>query len=310
MAAVWFAEAAQEGNHLGASNLMLRLCGLLLLILSLQATPVFADGSKKPVNLAVLPCTDIVMTFKKFHPLVTYLTQKTGLAIRLIVPEDLTKFETALNNGEIDCALQDPHTFLKLSDLFDQDSLIRALNLEGGTTQSGVIVVRKDSGIHKVADLQGKTVMFGPKFSASKWLAARLLLEESGIHIEKDLKASLNGGCCEDIAFNVYLKAVDAGVVCDHFAEEHEDKQKELGMDASRIVAIANTKDVPMKVFGARKGIDKDIILKIKQALLQLDRKDPEQAKILNPAELGGFQEYSDGDYALIKTMMGNKWAE
>ena len=289
---------------------MLKLFVLLFMMISLQVTPLSAEVENKPVNIAVLPCTDIVMTFKKFHPLVAYLTQKTGLPIRLVVPEDLSKFETSLNNGEIDFALQDPHTFLKLSDLFDKDSHIRALNLEGGTTQSGVIIVRKDSGIHKITDLKGKTVMFGPKFSASKWLAGRLLLEENGINIEKDLKAYLNGGCCEDIAFNVYLKAVDAGVVCDHFAGEHEDKQKELGIDASQIMVIAKTKDVPMKVFGARKGIDKEIIMKMKQALLHLDRHNPEQMKMLQQAELGGFQAYSDGDFSLIRTMMSSKQAE
>jgi phosphonate transport system substrate-binding protein len=289
---------------------MFKLLVLLFTILSLQVTPISAEVERKPVNIAVLPCTDIVMTFKKFHPLVTYLTQKTGLPIRLVVPEDLTKFGASINNGEIDFALQDPHTFLKLSDLFDKDSLLRALNLEGGTTQSGVIIVRKDSGIQKVTDLKGKTVMFGPKFSASKWLAGRLLLEENGINIEKDLKAYLNGGCCEDIAFNVFLKAVDAGVVCDHFAGEHEDKQKELGLDVSQIMVIAKTKDVPMKVFGARKGVDKDNILKMKQALLNLDRHNPDDMKLLYPAELGGFQEYSDTDFGLIKKMMSSQPAE
>jgi phosphonate transport system substrate-binding protein len=290
--------------------MLLRLFVLLCITISLQVTPISAEVDKKPVTIAVLPCTDIVMTFKKFHPLVTYLTQKTGLPIRLVVPENLTKFETSLHNGEIDFALQDPHTFLKLANLFDKDSLLRALNQEGGTTQSGVVIVRKDSGIHQVTDLKGKTVMFGPKFSASKWLAGRLLLEENGINIEKDLKAYLNGGCCEDIAFNVYLKAVDAGVVCDHFAGEHEDKQKELGIDASQIMVIAKTKDVPMKVFSAHKGIDKETIVKIKQALLHLDRHNPDQMKILSQAELGGFQAYSDGDFGLIKMMMSSKQAE
>jgi phosphonate transport system substrate-binding protein len=289
---------------------MLKLFVLLFMMISLQVTPISAEVERKSVNLAVLPCTDIVNTFKKFHPLVTYLTEKTGLPIRLVVPENLTKFETSLNNGEIDLALQDPHTFLKLSDLFDKDSLLRTRNLEGGTTQAGVIIVRKDSGIHTITDLKGKTVMFGPKFSAGKWLAGRLLLEENGINIEKDLKAYFNGGCCEDIAFNVYLKAVDAGVVCDHFAGEHGDKQKELGIDASQLMVIAKTKDVPMKVYAARKGIDKETIIKIKQALMNLDRHNPDDMKILSPTELGGFQAYFDGDFGLIRTMMSSKPAE
>jgi len=35
--------------------------------------------------------------------------------------------------------------------------------------------------------------MFGPKASITKWVAARLLFEENGINIDKDLKAYSNG---------------------------------------------------------------------------------------------------------------------
>jgi ABC-type phosphate/phosphonate transport system substrate-binding protein len=96
-------------------------------------------------------------------------------------------------------------------------------------------------------------------------------------------------------------------VVCDHFAGEHEDKQKELGIDASQIMVIAKTKDVPMKVFSARKGIDKKTIIKVRQALLNLDRHNPNDLKILFPTELGGFKGYSDGDFGLIRVMMSSK---
>jgi hypothetical protein len=65
-----------------------------------------------------------------------------------------------------------------------------------------------------------------------------------------------------------------------------------------------------MKVFSAHKGIDKETIVKIKQALLHLDRHNPDQMKILSQAELGGFQAYSDGDFGLIKMMMSSKQAE
>ncbi len=289
---------------------MIKTLSLISILIFFIVNPSFSEDISKSINIAVLPCTDIVSTFKKFHPLVTYLTQKTDLSIRLIVPEDLTKFKTLINNGEIDFALQDPHTFLKLSNLFDDDSLIRALNLEGGTTQSGVVIARKDSGINQLTDLKGKTVMFGPKFSSVKWLAAKFLFEEQGINIEKYLKAYSNGGCCEDIAFSVYLKAVDAGVVCDHFADEHGDKQKEIGIDAGQIVVIGKTKSVPMKIMGARKGVDKGIIVKVKQALLNLDNKNAEHVKILHQTELGGFHQYSDGDFASIKMMMSTKWED
>uniref|UniRef100_A0A7C3Z2G2 Phosphate/phosphite/phosphonate ABC transporter substrate-binding protein n=1 Tax=Desulfobacca acetoxidans TaxID=60893 RepID=A0A7C3Z2G2_9BACT len=290
--------------------MMVKSFRLLVVFLLLQSSLIAAEVPKKPLILAVLPCTDILETFKKFHPLVQFLTQETGVNLQLVVPENLTRFEVSIHNGEIDLALQDPHTFLKLENSFDQESLLRALNAEGGTTQTGAVIVRKDSGIKKLSELKGKTVMFGPKISANKWLAARLLFKENGIDIDQDLKTYLNGGCCEDIAFNVYLKAVDAGVVCDHFGNEHGNKQKEMGIEADQLVVIGMTQKVPMKIMGARKGVDKEIIARIKQALLKLDRTTPEHEAILLPTELGGFCQYQDGDFTQVKAMMKGNWAE
>jgi phosphonate transport system substrate-binding protein len=257
----------------------------------------YAHGAGKDITIAILPCKDVVMTFKKFHPLVTYLKQETGLDIRLVVPKDSVEFERDLKNGDIDFAFQDPYTYVRLADLYNKADLLGALTREGTRVQSGVVIVRKDSGTNKLEDLRGKTVMFGPKLSATTWVVAKLLFEQRGIDIDKDLKAYSNGTCCEDIAFNVYLKKVDAGVVCDHFLEEHSEKQQELGIDANEIVIIDRTRLIPTNVFAASRAVSKDIINTINQALLRLDKEKSAHTKLLYPAELGGFEKSRDKDY-------------
>lgn len=132
-----------------------------------------SDAAKKHITIAFLPCYDIVMTFKKFHPLITYLEQETGFDIKMVVQTDFSEFELAIKNGDIDFALQDPHTYVRLEGLYNKDALISALTREGATAQYGVIIVRRNSGISEVGDLRGKTVMFGSKLSATKWIAAR-----------------------------------------------------------------------------------------------------------------------------------------
>jgi phosphate/phosphite/phosphonate ABC transporter binding protein len=278
------------------------ICVFFILVL---AGTNYAEKVKEHIIIAVLPCSDVEMTFKRFHPLISYLEQQTGFDIEIMVPKDYSEFEWAIKNREIDFALQDPHTYVRLAKIYKKDSLIRVLTREGGTSQSGLFITRKGSGIKNVKDLKGKTVMFGPKLSAAKWIAAKEFLKESGIDIEKDLRAYYNGGCCEDIAFNVYLKAVDAGVVCDHFLEEYSEERNQLGMDAKQLVAIGKTKPVPTRVFAARKELSNSIVSKINRALLNLDKKNPEHAKILYPAELGGFQKSRDKDYKTIRFLIG-----
>lgn len=281
------------------------ITGVLLCLLVMAS---HADGAKKHITIAVLPCADIMMTFKKFKPLATYLETKTGLAIKLLVPKDYSDFESALKNNEIDFVFLDPHLYVKLESFFKKDAILTSLTREGGTAQYGVVIVSKDSTIKDMEDLKGKTVMFGSKLSASRWLAARLLFEENGINIDKDLKSYSNGGCCEDIAFNVYLKAFDAGVVCDHFLEEHSEQQEELGINAKQLNIVGKTKAVPTRVFVASKGVSNDIVTKIDSGLLSLDRTNPEHAKILYPAELGGFQRAKDKEYDSLRELKGTKY--
>lgn len=262
---------------------------------------------QKSVSMAILPCSDVVMTFKKFHPLAQYLKQQTGFEIKLVVPKDTEEFEWAVKNREIDFVFQDPHTYVKMARLYNTDALLRSVARNGETDQYGLVIVRKDSGITKMEQLRGKTVMFGPKLSAAKWVAATELFKEKGFNIDKDLKSYQNGGCCEDIAFNVYLKAVDAGVVCEHFIEGHSEKQKELGIKIGDIAVIGKTRAVPTKMFAALKGLDTQRVSRMTQALLNLDRKNPVHADILYPAEIGGFQKAKDQDYDAMRAFLGMK---
>jgi len=299
------ADDEKELDMMVEKSLKKAMLGVVFLCLSVFVG--HAHGAREHVRLAVLPCTDVVMTFKKFHPLIAYLKQQTGVDIKLVVPEDFGEFENDVKNGHIDFAFQDPHAYVRLDSWYDKDTLLRALARDGTRLQTGVVIARTDSGIKTLEALRGKSVMFGPELSTTKWVAAKLLFEQSNMDIDKDLKSYSRGGCCEDIAFNVYIKAVDAGVVCDHFLDEHSEKQKELGINPKDIAVIGRTKPMPTKVLAARRDMDKGIIMMISKALLQLDRTKGEHAKLLFPAELGGFEKSKDEDYDGMRTLIGKR---
>jgi phosphonate transport system substrate-binding protein len=265
-------------------------------LLGAPGGPRAAPGSAPTVRLAVLPCSNIETTFKKFYPLLAYLRSETGLRVSVMVPADLDEFESLTKNGQIEAALQDPHTFMRFARFFDPSMLLQTLGPDGTSSQSGVVVVRRDSGVSDLAQLRGRTVMFGPRASTPKWVAARLLFESSGIVVDRDLKA-LNGGCCEDIAFAVSVRSVDAGVICDHFLGQHEARQKDLGVDRASLKVIARTPPFPTRIFAARNGVSPDVTGAIARALLRLDPAVPEHARILSSAEIGGVQRTTQEDY-------------
>ncbi|MFH1215075.1 MAG: phosphate/phosphite/phosphonate ABC transporter substrate-binding protein [Pseudomonadota bacterium] len=263
-----------------------------LLVCASQASEI-----RKNITIAISPCTDVVSIYEKFLPLVEYLQAKTACHIELVFPGNFAEFEKFLQNKNIDFALQDPDVYFKFFRLYNNKSLVISLTTKGEVVESGVVIVRRDSDIHKIEDLVGKSVIFGPKLSSARWVNAKSLFTEKGIDIDKDLIGYTNGGCCEDVAFNVHLKATDAGVVCEHFLAEHEKKQQELGVEMQQIRVIARTKLVSTRVFSARFDVDDTLVSKVNQALLDLDNTNPEHAKILSRAEIGGFRAVRHEDY-------------
>jgi phosphonate transport system substrate-binding protein len=245
-------------------------------------------GPEPRFRLAVLPCTNIESTFRKFHPLLAYLKSATGLSVSLVVPADLADFESTTANGQLDFALQDPHTYRQLSHLFDDASLLQTRALDGTTRQSAVVVVRQDSGLGDLAELRGRSVLFGPRTSSPKWIAAGLLFASRALSVDRDLQG-VNGGCCEDIAFQVAVKAVDAGVICDHFLGQHSARQKDLGVDPASLRVIGRTPAFPTRIFAARKGVSATVVTAMTQALIRLDAARPEQAGVMASAEIRGF---------------------
>ena len=105
----------------------------------------------------------------------------------------------------------------------------------------------------------------------------------------------------------LYIKRVDAGLVCDHFFSGHPRRQPELGIDIKQIIDICRTKLIPTRVFAARPEISKAVVAKVNQALLRLDKEKHAHTKILSRAELGGFQKSKDEDYDGIRMLIGDK---
>lgn len=306
MSSMVYSDGEKQGGVMSLKILM-KIVIVVLLVVCLEAGVACSAEKRTHVTVQIVPCCDVITTFKKFHPLMIYLQESTGFDVEMVTPKDYSEFEWAVKNQEIDFVFQDPHTYVALSKFLDRKSLLSALAWDGKQTQSGLVIARKDSGIRRIEDLRGRNVMFGPKLSVAKWVAAKELLSEHGIDIDDNLRSYRNGGCCEDIAFNVYLKAVDAGVICDHFLEQHPDKQNELGIDVRQLTVIGKTKPVPTRVLAARRQLDQRITAKINQALLRLDKRNPAHAKILASAELGGFQKSKDADYDSIRLRLGMK---
>ncbi|OGQ96391.1 MAG: hypothetical protein A2521_09240 [Deltaproteobacteria bacterium RIFOXYD12_FULL_57_12] len=256
----------------------------------------------RPFKIAVLHCGDVVKSFELYTPLVRYLADQTGFNIELAIMKDIAGLERSLQAGEIDFVLQDSPHYVRYNAYYNRDLLLKEITLDGKDTVTGMVIVRKDSPYQRIEDLADKKVQFGPTSSGVKWAAGRELFAEHGVLPDKNLKIYVGaGGCCEEIAFNVYFKKVDAGVICDH-ALQKIGKKGVIKIGELRTIGLTAT--IPSPVFAAAKHVAPDIVKAVMAACLSLDRTNPQYSQILSSMDLNAFAPTKDAAYDSLRNIV------
>jgi phosphonate transport system substrate-binding protein len=96
---------------------------------------------------------------------------------------------------------------------------------------TGIILIRRDSGIKKVSDLKGKKVSYPARTALAATMMPQYFLQTHGLDVNHDIE-NLYVGSQESSIMNVYLGNVAAGATWplpwDAFQKEHPDQAREL----------------------------------------------------------------------------------
>jgi len=277
------------------------LIGLTFFVIYASQSMAATQSQPRPVTITILPCADILSTYKKFYPLAVFLQKEIGSKIIIQVPGDWDELYRLINSGETDFVYQPPHVYVQLEEHYRKSEILTGLSMKGERKHHGHLIVRRDSNIYKVEDLRGKSLLFGQKFSTIKTLAGKSLLQRHGVNYEKDLLEYRYGGSCQEIALNVYLKAADAGFVCDHVSlnlESPPDKTWHLPANSLRV--IAETEECPTWIFSAVKSADESTVFAVIGVLLSLHETQKNQ-DILKDIESRGFAPILESDLLILR---------
>ena len=129
---------------------------LFSLLISISAT------AEQTLVLARAPQLSPSVTSQKWTPFVKDLAKKTGVNIILKVYKDRTEFEGDIKNAEVDLYFGNPGYGVVGHIRHGYIPLIRSER----KLLEGIVVVRKDSGIEKVNQLDGKTIAYSRGISS------------------------------------------------------------------------------------------------------------------------------------------------
>ena len=119
-----------------------------------------------------------------FKPLAEHLSKVLGEEVKIVAPKDFKEFWKGVQSNQYDIVHFNQYHYIKSHKELGYN-VIAANEEFGSSTIAGAIAVRSDSGINSVADLKGKTILFGGgKMAMTSYIATTAMLKKAGLNAD------------------------------------------------------------------------------------------------------------------------------
>jgi len=135
------------------------------------------SAEKQIYSFGIVPQQSATRLARTWIPVLQQLQQEAGISLRFATAPDIPTFEKRLAAGEYDFSYMNPYHYT----VFHQSPGYRAIARQADKQINGILVVKKDSGIKKLSDLQGKVIAFPAPAAFAATLLVSSNLKQSGI---------------------------------------------------------------------------------------------------------------------------------
>ena len=274
---------------------MIRMNFFIFLVVTSFFFPSLSSAETARYQLSMLPRYSTEEIYKRITPLVSYLKEKTGLAISPILTTTFDQYTKQLQNGRISIGFENPYIYVLASK--SHEAVAMAIKGADGDKFRGIIITRADSPIKSLEDLKGKRVAIVGYSSAGGYLSQRLTLLEKKIDVNKDCQIEIAPeNKQENVVFAVFTGDADVGFIRESALAR---MQEFVPMGAIRV--LARTAWLPnwaLSVYRAMDPADKE---KIIQAIHSIPKNSP----VLQALHIKGFRPASDRDYDPVREAAG-----
>ena len=229
-----------------------------------------SEEEQEPLLIAGIPDQDVSLLEARFNNLAEYLSEETGLDVRYVPQVAYAAVVTAFKQGDIHMAWYGGLTGVQAR-LAVPDAEAIAQRPRDAEFHS-VFVAAPDSGITGLADLQGKTLVFGSESSTSGHLMPRAFLVEAGIDVEKDLSAISFSGSHDRTWKLVEAGSFDAGALNEAVWESRVEKGE---VDLTKVAVFFRTPSYVDYHWVVNRSVDathgEGSVDKLTDALLSID---------------------------------------
>ena len=249
------------------------------------------------INMGVFPRRPIAVTHKSFRPLAQKLSSELGEKVNLIVPKNFKAFWKGVENGQYDLVHYNQYHYILSRQKFG--FRVIAVNKEFGSDRiAGALTVRKDSGINSVADLKGKTILFGGgKKAMGSYIAPTAILKKAGLTEGVDYQAQFAKNPPSAV-IGIYHNAAAAAGSGNVILKTKTVKKK---TDTSKLKLLAESEPFIQLPWAVKSDMPAAKADRIKTIMTSLKGNDD---RVLKAAKVNNFIAASDSDFTEVRQIV------
>jgi phosphonate transport system substrate-binding protein len=273
---------------------------LLCLIAAAALAPV-VQAADEPLVLGVFPRYNASETTTRYTPLAEYLQERLGRKIVLLTSKDFQSFWRGVEERRYDIVQYNQYHYIRSAKSYQ----VIAHNKEfGKSTMAGALYVRKDSGITRLAQLRGRTVMFGGGEDAMiSYIAPVYMMLQAGLK-KDDFKSQFSVTPINSV-IGVYHKQADAAGSADNAVGQPLIRN---AINTDELTALAVSEQLLHLPWSVKRTMPAELRETIRSSLLALESSEAGR-NVLKTALLTGIGNAEDKDYdphrKMVRAVMG-----
>jgi len=260
-----------------------------LLASSMLATQSFADteADTDALVFGVLPEGMNYTMQAQWKLLIEQVSVESGHKIRFEPAEDLEDFQLKLSRGAYDFALLNAQMYTQAHEAAGYQAFAK----ESGHTDKGVIVVRRDSPIQTLADLEHQSLAMSDPRHFTSTVLTKAQLNSKGIQVNEEYVETDS---------SVYRAVVHGDAIAG--AGEINTLNNINPNAHSKLRIIWSSKQYSSNAFAVHPRVKPEQLQHIQQALLELN-SDAKGKRLLSKVKFKGIAQASDDEWDDIRAL-------
>ena len=247
--------------------------GCLFVVILLQVVgmlqPVAAEmlgTSRNPIRMMFVPSGDAQVIVKGGQEVAKLLQKETGLHFKTSVATSYAAVIEAMGAGKVDIGWLATFSYVLAKNKYDFELLL-VVQRFGSPFYRGQIMVRTDSGINSLDNLQGKRFAFVDPASTSGHLYPKTLLLSKGLDPKTFFSKTIFAGSHNAVVLSIYKGEVDGGAAYDGSRAAVAKSYPDV---FDKIKVLAYTKEIPNDTVSVRKELPEGLKVKLRNGLKKI----------------------------------------